>query len=155
MTKLINPTPIYLDGRGALIDAGKIYVGTANMDPEDNPIDLFWDKDLTVPADQPLRTIGGMIVNEGAPAFVFMDEDDFSIRVRDANDNLVSYVPSLFAEDVAYQPLDSDLTAIAALATTSFGRSLLTGYPGLPAADGRHCHRHHHPRRCRGARVPC
>src|ERR1044072_3389958 len=32
----------------------------------------------------------------------------------------------LTASDVGAQPVDSDLTAIAALATTTFGRSLLT-----------------------------
>jgi hypothetical protein len=34
-------------------------------------------------------------------------------------------VPTITQADARYQPLDSDLTAIAALATTSFGRALL------------------------------
>lgn len=36
-------------------------------------------------------------------------------------------VPSVAEVAAGYQPLDSDLTAIAALTTTSYGRSLLTG----------------------------
>lgn len=45
---------------------------------------------------------------------------------------------TLAAADARYQPLDSDLTAIAALATTSFGRSLLTAAnaAGLNASLG-------------------
>lgn len=35
-------------------------------------------------------------------------------------------VPTITQADARYQPLDSDLTAIAALSTTSYGRSLLT-----------------------------
>lgn len=37
-----------------------------------------------------------------------------------------SNVPTITQADARYQPLDSDLTAIAALSTTTFGRSLLT-----------------------------
>lgn len=126
MTKLTNPRPLFLNARGNLLDAGHIYVGVANADPESNPIDLFWDAALTLPAAQPLRTLGGVIVNGASPAFVFFAEDDFSYRVRDADLALIDYVPSLYSDLAAFQPLDSDLTAIAALSTTPFGRSLLT-----------------------------
>ena len=40
--------------------------------------------------------------------------------------NLASGIGSLLSLSSTYQPLDSDLTSIAALSTTSFGRSLLT-----------------------------
>lgn len=127
MTKLTNPTPLWLNARGTLLDAGKIYVGVANGDPENQPIQLYWDPERTLPAQQPLKTLGGYIVNDNnAPAFVFFAETDYSIRVRDADGNLISYVPSLYAQNVQYQPLDSDLTAIAALTTTDYGRNLLT-----------------------------
>jgi hypothetical protein len=148
MTKLTNPTPLFLNARGSLLDAGFIYVGVASADPEDQPIQLYWDFERTIPAAQPLRTSGGRIVNGATPAFVFMAETDYSMRVRDADGNLISYVPTLFPEVEAFQPLDADLTAIAALTTTSFGRNLLTlanagalktatGIPDpLPAAGG-------------------
>jgi hypothetical protein len=47
-------------------------------------------------------------------------------------------VPSLFSDLPSYQPIDSDLTAIAALGTTPFGRSLLTlaNQAALKAATG-------------------
>jgi hypothetical protein len=40
--------------------------------------------------------------------------------------NLGSYALAAHNHDSTYQPLDSDLTAVAALATTSYGRSVLT-----------------------------
>jgi hypothetical protein len=118
MTKLVNPVPLFLDGRGALLDAGYIYIGTSGNDPEilANRLNLFWDKALTLPAPQPLRTLGGAIVNGHDLAFVYFAEADFSIAIKDADSSLVAYVPSAF--DLAggsYQPLDADLTAIAAL----------------------------------------
>jgi hypothetical protein len=127
MTKLANPVPLFLNANGTLIDAGKIYVGVANQDPELNPIAVFWDRERTKPALQPLRTLGGVVVNGYSPAFVYFAEEDYSLRIRDADDNEVIYIKSSTDEaDVQYQPLDSDLTAIAALSTTAFGRALLT-----------------------------
>lgn len=126
MTKLTNPTPLFLNARGTLLDAGYIYVGVAGADPEDEPIQVYWDFERSKPADQPLRTLGGVIVNGVAPAPVFMAEADYSLRVRDADGNQISYEPTLYPDLPDYQPLDVDLTLIAALTTTAFGRNLLT-----------------------------
>lgn len=129
MTKLVNPVPLFLDGRGALLDAGYIYIGAVGTDPtvEANQLDLFWDKALTIPAPQPLRTLGGVITNGGDVGFVYFAEIDFSTVIKDADSQLVAFIPTAFdLGGVSYQPLDSDLTAIAALATTAFGRSFLT-----------------------------
>lgn len=138
MQKLGNPVPIYFDTTGALLDGGHIYVGVVDGDPEVSPISLFWDTGLTVPASQPLRTIGGLIVNGTTPAAVFMAEDDYSLRWTDAQDVLVAYSPSVYTNTSGFQPLDSDLTAIADLITTPFGRALLTlaNQAALQAAVG-------------------
>lgn len=138
MTKLTNPIPLFLNARGTLLDAGYIYVGEAQADPETTSIDLFWDAALTIPAAQPLRTSGGRIVNGGTPSSVFFAEDDFSLRVRDADGGIVDYSPTVYPDAPAFQPLDSDLTAIAALSTSPFGRSLLTlaNAAALKAATG-------------------
>jgi hypothetical protein len=129
VTKFVNPRPLFLDGRGALLDAGYIYIGEVGTDPEvgANQLDLFWDKAQTIPAAQPLRTLGGVIMNGSDPGFVYFSEIDFSTTIRDANAQLVDFIPTAFdLGGAAYQPLDADLTAIAALATTAYGRAFLT-----------------------------
>lgn len=126
MTKLTNPIPLFLDLRGALLDAGRIWVGVAGQDPETSPIALFWDEARTIAANQPLETMGGRIVNGAYPGSVYFAAENFSMRTRDADGNLVDYSPSLTSAAVQYQPLDSDLSAIAALTTTEYGRGLLT-----------------------------
>lgn len=151
MQRLVNPIPLFLDGRGALLDAGYVYVGVANGDPETDPLQLYLDQALTQPIPQPLRTLGGVIVHGANHVFVYTAADNYSIRVRDANGQLVAYVPSIAVASgtgPSYQPLDDDLTAIAALSTTTYGRQLLTlanqaalraatGIPDpLPAAGG-------------------
>ncbi|HEV2124931.1 MAG TPA: hypothetical protein VGW38_19455, partial [Chloroflexota bacterium] len=111
-----------------LLDAGYIYIGVKGADPQVSPLTVYWDEAKTQVAAQPLRTRGGFIVNGATPAFVWVDAADYSQRVKDADGNLVSYTASALeagATPQAYQPLDADLTAIAALVTTTFGRSLL------------------------------
>jgi hypothetical protein len=145
--RLENLTPLWLDTRGDLLDAGKIYIGTAGADPETSPKVVYWDGGLTQVAAQPLRTLGGVIMNGENPANVYFGDGDFSQRVRDADDVIVTAYSFSSAAAVtgtsggggtAYQPLDSDLTAIAALATTAYGRSLLTlvNQAALQAAVG-------------------
>lgn len=148
MLKLGNPVPIFLDAKGMLVDGGKIYVGVANADPESEPITVYWDKELTIPAEQPIRTLGGLIVNGTQPATVFLAEDDYSMRLRDAEDTLVFYSPSIFIDSSAFQPLNATLTLIAAQGATNYGLGLLllqdqnalksaTGFPDpLPKAGG-------------------
>jgi hypothetical protein len=128
VTKLSNPIPLFDDGRGGLLDGGYIWVGAVGTDPEitANQIDLFWDVARTVPADQPLRTLGGVIVEGGNLGLVYFAETNFSITKKDANGNLITYIADAFdLGSTAYQPLDSDLSAISGLATTSYGRAFL------------------------------
>lgn len=148
MQKIGNPTPLFFDLTRRPMDGGKIYVGIPDGDPVTDPIDVFWDSDLTIPAVQPLRTIGGYIVNGTTPALAFIDEADYSMRVLDSADTLVEYSPSVFTDASAFQPSSAELTLLAALSSTAFGRSLLelansaalaaaTGLPAaLPAAGG-------------------
>jgi hypothetical protein len=126
MQKLGNPVPLFLDATGRLLDGGKIFVGIKDGDPETSPNATFFVSALTIDADQPIRTLGGFIVNGVNPASAFIAEEDYSMRVYDSLDNLVEYSPSVFAPGATFQPLDPDLTAIAALSTQPYGRSLLT-----------------------------
>jgi hypothetical protein len=129
VTKLVNPITIFLDGRGLLLDGGFIYVGASGTDPEipANQLDLFFDKAQTIPAAQPLRTLGGVIVNGINLGKVYFDEGDYSITVRDSDGNLVYFEPTAFdTGGVAYQAQDADLDAIAAQANSPFGLSVLT-----------------------------
>lgn len=138
---MTNPVPLFLDGRDALLDAGYVYIGTVNTNPETvgNQLALYWDAAMTIPAAQPLRTLGGVIVNGVNPSFVYFAATDYSMTVRDVDSVLVFSIPSCTETGgISYQPLDSDLTAIAALSTTSYGRALLTlaNQAALQAAVG-------------------
>ena len=92
MTAIVNqPFPVFVDADGLPLEGGFIYVGVANLDPVTNPIAVFWDEALSIPAAQPLRTSAGVIVRSGAPALVYI-AGDHSIAVHDANNEQISTV---------------------------------------------------------------
>ena len=81
----IQPTyPIFTDIDGQPLENGYVWIGTANLNPQTNPISVFWDAALTIPATQPIRTLGGYPSNSGTPARLYVNSD-YSIRVQNRN----------------------------------------------------------------------
>lgn len=87
------PFPIFTDIDGQPLEAGFIWLGVANLDPQGNPINAYWDASLTVPAAQPIRTLGGYPSNSGTPARLYVDADQYSVRVMNRNGSTVYSAP--------------------------------------------------------------
>ncbi len=121
-----NPMPFFIDKRGLPMDGGRLYIGATGEDPEVTPVTVYLDEALTVEATQPIRIIGGFATHDGNPAFFFIAADGYSIRVRDRDYGEVHYYPDAVTDFTSWQPLNSSLTAIAALSTTTYGRGILT-----------------------------
>lgn len=77
-----NPFALFSNLAGGLLNGGKVYIGVAGQDPETNPQAVFWDEALTIPAAQPLSTMGGYLLRAGTPSAAYT-ADTYSIRVRD------------------------------------------------------------------------
>jgi len=112
----IQPTyPIFTDIDGQPLEDGYVWIGTANLDPQTNPINVYWDAALTLPAGQPIRTLAGYPSNSGTPARLYVNSD-YSIRVMNKNGSVVYSAPAaterysgvvvngINAEDVLYDP---------------------------------------------------
>jgi hypothetical protein len=82
------PFPIFTDIDGQLLEAGYIWIGTANLDPQTNPINVYWDVSLTISAPQPVRTLAGYPSRNGTPARIYAGSD-YSIRVMNKNGSTV------------------------------------------------------------------
>lgn len=82
-TQIKSPYPVFYDSQANPLQSGYVYVGTANLNAETNPISCYFDTDLTIPANQPLRTINGHISNNGTPANIYTSVSDYSIVVKD------------------------------------------------------------------------
>lgn len=99
MTTIPAPYPYFTDASGNALEAGKIYIGTAGLDPRTNPIAVYQDEALTIAWAQPIRTVGGYPVYIGAPSNIQTAMLEFSLIVatstgevvfRDLNVNAVS-----------------------------------------------------------------
>lgn len=88
------PFPVFNDRDGQPLDNGYVWIGVANLPPQTNPVNVYFDSGLTISAPQPLRTINGYISNAGTPAQVYVDGADFSILVQDSKGTMVYNYPS-------------------------------------------------------------
>lgn len=120
-----NPFAPFLDRRGLPL-TGSLYLGTEGDDPEVSDVTAYFDAALTLVAPQPIVIVGGFPRNAGNPTLIYVAEDTFSMRTRDEDGGEVFYVANAAIDSDQFQPLDTDLTSIAALSTTAYGRALLT-----------------------------
>jgi parallel beta-helix repeat protein len=86
------PFPIFTDTDGSPLENGYVWLGTANQDPQANPIAAYWDAALTIPAAQPIRTSGGYPARSGTPARLYV-ASDYSIRVQNKNGSQIYSAP--------------------------------------------------------------
>lgn len=90
----IQPTyPIFTDIDGQPLENGYVWIGAANLDPQTNPISVYWDAALTLAAVQPIRTLNGYPANNGTPARLYVGAD-YSIRVMNKNGSTVYSAPT-------------------------------------------------------------
>jgi hypothetical protein len=89
MSVSVNPPyPIFSEADGLPLENGYIWIGAANLDPQANPINVYWDSILTITAAQPIRTLNGYAVYNGTPSR-FYTATNYSIRVMDKNGSTV------------------------------------------------------------------
>lgn len=80
--RVSTPFPVYNDTDGTSLDAGFIFIGGVNTNPILSPIAIFYDTELTMPAENPARTRNGYIVKNGAARQLFCAEPIISILVQ-------------------------------------------------------------------------
>ena len=107
MFNLTPPIPVFFDLNGHALENGYIYIGTSNLNPETNPINVYWDEAGTILAAQPLRTSNGNVVRNGIAARVYTSSDTFSITIRDKNGSLVLTTPNASSTSILQTNLAS------------------------------------------------
>lgn len=102
------PYPLITDIDGQPLEDGYIWIGAANLPPIGNPIAVYWDAALTIPAAQPIRTRGGYPVNAGTPARLYVGSD-YSILVQNKNGSAIYSAPAATERlsDVVVTGIDS------------------------------------------------
>ncbi len=106
--QVLPPFPVFTDVDGNPVDDGYIYVGQEGLDPIASPVSVFWDRDLSVPATQPIRTIGGYPSNAGVRSVFYSSAPVYSILVRNKNGTAIySDSSSLSLTDLESRLADS------------------------------------------------
>lgn len=91
MLAIHPPFPVFFSRSGKPLENGYVYFGIAGLNPLTDPKTVYWDAELTQPAAQPIRTMGGYPIRNGTPAQVFVDAR-YSLLVNDSKGALVYYV---------------------------------------------------------------
>lgn len=84
------PQEVFYDSNGTPLDAGFLYIGELNQNPETNPIQVYWDVNLTQPAAQPIRTVNGYPSNNSTRAAIYAATSDYSIVTRNWRGQLIA-----------------------------------------------------------------
>jgi len=107
------PFPIFTETDGQPLENGYIWIGTVNLNPQTNPINVYWDAALTISATQPIRTLAGYPSNSGTPARFFVNAD-YSIRVMNRNGSTI------------YSSLNGNAVGSGTVATNATGNGVQT-----------------------------
>ena len=143
MILIENPFPLFTDNNGELLESGYIYIGEAGLNPETNPINVFWDKDLLYPAAQPIRTINGLPARSGTATPLYTASLEYSLLTKDKNQAFISStsfypIPVIPADDsitvamytaAAYPVLLVDAQTIAGAKTFTANPKILNSEP--------------------------
>jgi len=95
-----SPLEIFLELDGTPLENGYIYIGESGKNAEASPITIYWDENYTIPAAQPIRTIGGYASRNGTRANVYVD-GLYSMVTKNKNGALIFSGDSIVDPNVA------------------------------------------------------
>jgi hypothetical protein len=115
------PYPAFAGADGQPLENGYIWIGTVNLNPQVNPISVYWDSALTIPAVQPIRTLNGYPSYQGTPAR-FYAASDYSIQVLNNKGSVVytSLNGNVSSGSVATNATGNGVQTIFAVTSTPF-----------------------------------
>lgn len=107
------PYPAFAGADGQPLENGYIWIGTVNLSPQTNPINVYWDAANTIAAPQPIRTLNGYPSRNGTPARFYV-ASDYSIQVLDSKGSVV------------YTSLNDNLSGDGFIASNATGNGVQT-----------------------------
>ena len=107
------PYPAFAGADGQPLENGYIWIGTVNLSPQTNPINVYWDAANTIAAPQPIRTLNGYPSRNGTPARFYV-ASDYSIQVLDSKGSVV------------YTSLNDNLSGNGFVASNATGNGVQT-----------------------------
>jgi hypothetical protein len=121
------PYPVFTDIDGDPLESGYIYIGEPNLNPKVNTKQTYFNRDMSIPAAQPIRTVGGYPSYNGSPAVLYVD-GDYSITVENKNQAFIysaAVATNILGSLNSYDSIGDLIGYTAALENTSVN---VTGY---------------------------
>jgi hypothetical protein len=122
---IVQPYKVFADANGLPLEAGFIYIGQPNQNPEVYPLTAYWDDAISVTAAQPIRTMAGFPKRNGTPSNIYT-ATDYSITIRDKNGALVFSAPmsSLIGSAAQVSFTQSGVGAVATTVQAELSKSV-------------------------------
>ena len=123
-----SPFEMFTDTSGNPLEDGYLYIGTAGLNPETNPVAVYWDDALTLAAAQPIRTLNGFPSRGGTASRLYVGTD-YSLTVKDKNSVIVFSTltnPVSTASSINGTPIGNVTPSTGAFTTLTYS-STLTG----------------------------
>lgn len=92
---VINPIAFFPDLQGRPLEKGSVYVGQPNTNPVTNPVTVYQDVGLSIPIQQPLLTMSGMVSVNGSPVPIYIGTSNYSLMVLDKKGRVVLSLPNV------------------------------------------------------------
>jgi len=126
-----SPFEIFTDTSGNPLEDGYLYIGTVGLNPETNPVAVYWDDGLTIAAAQPIRTLNGFPSRGGTASRLYCGTD-YSLTVKDKNSVIVFSTltnPVSSPASLNNTPVGNTTPSTGAFTTLTYSTSL-TGTTG-------------------------
>lgn len=94
MQQVKQPFVQIADLNGNPLQNGKLYFGQPNLNPETNPVTVYWDSAATQPAAQPIMTMNGYPVRNGNIADLYAP-NNYSLTARNKKGTVIFYKPNV------------------------------------------------------------
>lgn len=128
------PFEMFTDTSGNPLEDGYLYIGTAGLNPETNPVAVYWDDGLTLAAAQPIRTLNGFPSRGGTASRLYCGTD-YSLTVKDKNAIIVFSTltnPVSSAASINGTPIGNVTPSTGAFTSLSYSTTLTgTGQASL------------------------
>lgn len=131
MAQTVVVTPPYetfIDIDGQPLEAGYIYVGVSGLNAQSNPVSVYWDPELTIPAQQPIRTKAGHPIYAGSAA-KFYTLGDYSIIIQNVRGSTV-YTKASGNAPILYSPEGAVTVPNGGTTEVTLFEDTLTAVPG-------------------------
>jgi hypothetical protein len=105
---------VWFDTDGTPLNNGSVFIGTAGVDAESNPIAIYSNDGLSTAVSQPITTTNGYLTVGGSPIKVFVGDtvEEYSVKVKN-NAGTVIFTDLNFKTNATAETLNDAIAGVS------------------------------------------